>query len=71
MTAVQEITKIHITNVQIIPDHGKYLVHIDYSDGKYDEFGPYESYEEAKSVVYWNNHHIERRFYESANSWKH
>ena len=52
MTVVQEITNIHITNVQIIPDHGEYLVHIDYSDGNYDEFGPYESYEEAKSVVY-------------------
>lgn len=52
MTVVQEIKTIHITDVQIIPDQGKYFVHIDYSDGKYDEFGPYESYEEAKSVVY-------------------
>jgi hypothetical protein len=52
MPTVQKTSKIQIIDVQIIPDDGEYIVHIDYSDGKYDEFGPYKSYEEAKSVVY-------------------
>ncbi|QGT54658.1 hypothetical protein b23_0030 [Synechococcus phage B23] len=52
MPTVQGMEKIHITDVQIFSENEKYFVRVDYSDGESDEFGPYRSHEEAKSIVF-------------------
>lgn len=43
---------IHITCVDVILEEDGYYTVVEYSDGNYDEFGPYDSYREAKSAVY-------------------
>jgi hypothetical protein len=41
-----------ITNVDIICEEDGYYAIVDYSDGGYDEFGPYNTYQEAESAIY-------------------
>ena len=44
---------IQITDVYVEKrDDGYFYSVIEYSDGEYDEFGPYDSYGEAKSIIY-------------------
>jgi hypothetical protein len=43
---------IYITDVNIIQEKDEYYAVVTYSDGYYDEFGPYASYREAKSAIY-------------------
>lgn len=43
---------IFIKNVEIIHEEDGYFAVVEYSDGEYDEFGPYDSYQEAKSAIY-------------------
>jgi hypothetical protein len=43
---------IFIENVEIIREEDGYFAVVEYSDGEYDEFGPYDSYQEAKSAIY-------------------
>lgn len=43
---------IFIENVEIICEEDGYFAVVEYSDGEYDEFGPYDSYQEAKSAIY-------------------
>lgn len=44
--------EIRITNVEVISDKGGYYSIVSFSDGKFDEFGPYDTYEEARSSIY-------------------
>lgn len=45
-------SKIRITDVRVIQEYGYFYCVVYYSDGNYDEFGPYDSYSEARSAVY-------------------
>ena len=44
--------KIRITNVEIICEEDGFYAIVTYSDKKFDEFGPYDTYREAESAVY-------------------
>jgi hypothetical protein len=43
---------IYITDVDVIRENSNYYAVVCYSDGNFDEFGPYDSYEQAKSAIY-------------------
>jgi hypothetical protein len=43
---------IRIIDVDIILEEDGYYSVVTYSDGKFDEFGPYDSYQEAESSIY-------------------
>lgn len=43
---------IYITDVDVVQEKDGYYAVVTYSDGNYDEFGPYDSYREAKSAIY-------------------
>ena len=43
---------IRIIDVDIILEEGGYYSVVTYSDGKFDEFGPYDSYQDAESAIY-------------------
>ena len=45
-------SEIRIVDVDIILEEDGYYSVVTYSDGKSDEFGPYDSYQEAESAVY-------------------
>jgi hypothetical protein len=47
-----ERESIHITDVNVVQENDGYYTIVTYSDGNYDEFGPYISYTDAKSAVY-------------------
>lgn len=49
---LQTSPPVQITEIFVEKRQDGYYAVIDYSDGEYDEFGPYSSYYEAKSVVY-------------------
>lgn len=43
---------IRIIDVDIILEQDGYYSVVTYSDGNFDEFGPYDSFQEAESAVY-------------------
>jgi hypothetical protein len=45
-------TTIRIIDVDIILEEDGHYSVVTYSDGKFDEFGPYDSYQEAESAIY-------------------
>lgn len=45
-------TTIRIIDVDIILEEDGYYSVVTYSDGKFDEFGPYDSYQDAESTIY-------------------
>jgi hypothetical protein len=52
---------IYITNVDVVCEDDGYYVIVEYNDGDYDEFGPYDSYQEAKSAIYWRFRAISKK----------
>jgi hypothetical protein len=44
--------KIRIIDVDVIHEEDGYYTVVSYSDGNYDEFGPYDTPLKAKSAVY-------------------
>ncbi len=50
-----------ITNVDIICEEDGYYAIVDYSDGGYDEFGPYNTYQEAESAIYWRFRRLSKK----------
>jgi hypothetical protein len=44
--------QIRITDVEIVVEEEGYYAIVTYSDKKFDEFGPYDTYREAEEVVY-------------------
>jgi hypothetical protein len=52
MQTVYEEKTIYITDVDVIEEEDGYYTVVYYSDGEHDEFGPYDSYREAKSAIY-------------------
>jgi hypothetical protein len=43
---------IYITDVDIICKEDGYYAIVEYNDGDYDEYGPYDSRQQAKSAIY-------------------
>jgi hypothetical protein len=52
MSSILLESTIRIIDVDIILEEDGYYSVVTYSDGKFDEFGPYDSYQKAESAVY-------------------